>query len=362
MFAFDQKSSADVLQVIHVSQESVNDEYVTIVEIYFKNKDHVKKGDTVISIETSKVVNDLFAEVDGYIEYCCDRGDQIYIGEVLLKVHDNPDYKSDAHSSIVPKQIEQDAGTLFSKKAQKLINEHLLDKSLFKSKKLVREEDVQAILHKHDKRNDVEYKKITAVKKREIDTLLAVQSSALSNVVSTYIDVTNIQKKMEESLKFFKGSLLPVILPYLPELLRKNPNLNAFYNNGQVGYYNDVSIGFATNLGDGLRVLKLPDMAGKQLKEVEAEIFSIIKRFLDQKLTMDDMAKTTFTITDLSNIGVMFFVPLINKEQSAIIGISAIDEQLSRCHISISFDHRIADGKEAGAFLKELKRKIEREI
>ena len=52
------------------------------------------------------------------------------------------------------------------------------------------------------------------------------------------------------------------------------------------------------------------------------------------------------------------FVPLINYKQSAILGISAVDQKLNRFTLSLSFDHRVTEGKTAGKFLLELSEQL----
>ena len=108
-----------------------------------------------------------------------------------------------------------------------------------------------------------------------------------------------------------------------------------------------------------MRVLKLPETGEKSITDVEVLVFDMIKRYMGKKLTSKDVAGVTFTVTDLSKEGIHFFAPLIPKGQSAILGISAIDEKLQRCILSLSFDHRVTDGRKASEFLRKLKKRIE---
>lgn len=106
-------------------------------------------------------------------------------------------------------------------------------------------------------------------------------------------------------------------------------------------------------------MLRLPDTGEKSIPDVEAMVFGLIKRYIEKKLSSEDVTGVTFTVTDLSKEGIHFFVPLIPKGQSAILGISAIDEKLQRCILSLSFDHRVTDGKKASEFLRKLKKRVE---
>ena len=81
--------------------------------------------------------------------------------------------------------------------------------------------------------------------------------------------------------------------------------------------------------------------------------------YLEDVLDVEDVTGITFTITDLSSQDVLFFTPLINMGNSAILGISAVDKKLNRSTLSLTFDHRVTDGNIAAAFLKELPKRVQ---
>ena len=95
------------------------------------------------------------------------------------------------------------------------------------------------------------------------------------------------------------------------------------------------------------------------MQETEAAIMELSNKYLDDALLIDDLSDITFTITDLSGEGVSFFRPLINMMNSAILGVSAIDEKLQRSILTVTFDHRVTEGKLVAQFLQELKNRIE---
>ena len=95
------------------------------------------------------------------------------------------------------------------------------------------------------------------------------------------------------------------------------------------------------------------------LNEIDRAIYELALKYIDKKLTIELFQDTTFTITDLSSYGAISFSPLINKNNSAILGISKIDSKLKRIILSLAFDHRVTEGKIATIFLQELKERIE---
>lgn len=113
------------------------------------------------------------------------------------------------------------------------------------------------------------------------------------------------------------------------------------------------------DMDDGLKVVNLKNTDKMSLLEIDKMIYDLALKYIDKKLTSEDLTNTTFTITDLSSFGALSFTPLINKNNSAILGISKIDKKLNRIIISLSFDHRVTEGKIASLFLQELKDRIE---
>jgi pyruvate/2-oxoglutarate dehydrogenase complex dihydrolipoamide acyltransferase (E2) component len=135
--------------------------------------------------------------------------------------------------------------------------------------------------------------------------------------------------------------------------------LNAYFTKDGVAVYKEVNPGFAVDIGKGLKVLKIDDAGTKSIAGIEADILKLSSAYLDDTLGIGQLTDITFTITDLSSEGTAFFRPLINKMNSAILGMSAIDEKLERCIFSLTFDHRVTEGKTAAGFLRELKARIE---
>ena len=99
--------------------------------------------------------------------------------------------------------------------------------------------------------------------------------------------------------------------------------------------------------------------SSNRFHRLNEDIINLSGKYLDDTLHYDDVAGVTFTITDLSSEEVAFFRPLVNFMNSAILGISAIDEKLGRCIFTVTFDHRVTEGKLVARFLKELKARLE---
>jgi len=385
-----------ILQEIIIPQESVNDDKVVVLDLYFKNGDIVKNGDLALEFETSKATLSLEVLQEGYIFYDCEEGDEVAVGSIVAKVYDvkirseeltiTPEKIISENKTFSPpieeSEVDIDLGTIqttiFSKEAELLMQENGLNKNDFKEKDFVNANDIISYLNlpvdkiehtkevtktKHEPINilnkNVHFEKISIQKKREIEYLSAVQSYGLNSSVTVYVEIEKVRNFVNSKMTLLKGSFLPIITYELAKLLRKYPKINSYFENDMVVYYNDVNIGIAIDMDKGLKVLKMPKTDQLSILEIERSILDISRKYFDDKATVNDVSDITFTITDLFNSGLASFAPLINKHNSAILAISSVDEKLQRINLTVTFDHRVTEGKYAANFLFELKTRIE---
>ena len=120
---------------IIIPQSNPNDEFVFITEWKFENNDYVKKGDHVLSIETSKVIEEIYSECEGYLEKLFQINTKVKIGTSVAFLNNK---KKDI------KEIEKDKknNTTFTKKAELMIKKHHINIDEFKAKQIVKESDV----------------------------------------------------------------------------------------------------------------------------------------------------------------------------------------------------------------------------
>jgi pyruvate/2-oxoglutarate dehydrogenase complex dihydrolipoamide acyltransferase (E2) component len=381
-----------VLQKITAPLESVNDQSLTVINLCFKSGDYVKIDDILIELETSKALLTLAAEQEGYINYFCKIGDEVSVNYLIAQITEKPDVsasideKSVKNSSVVGKHIEKDSlnkdyETIFSDKAIKLISQNNIDKSVFKNLDFVSEKNVLNYLYpEHRDENNqkqiltnnntiskneikdnskVSFKKIPNSKKTEIEYLSSIQNTGLTSTIYMDVDLGSFFESINPSLLYLKDSILPVIVYECSRLLLKYPVLNAYFIDNNIAFYNDVNVGIAMDIDDGLKVVKLPSTNVLTINEIEQLIINLSNKYQERKLETSDLMDVTFTITDLSSNGAYFFTPLINKKTCAILGISKTDTKLNRIILSLAFDHRVTEGKIATTFLYELKERIE---
>jgi pyruvate/2-oxoglutarate dehydrogenase complex dihydrolipoamide acyltransferase (E2) component len=378
-----------IVQEIKVPLLSVNDTTLTVVDLPFVSGSLVKKGDIIIVFESSKTTYDVAADTDGYISYLCGTGQDYEVNDIIANIYNDkdeipalPEEKKNKIVTFAGSEQQQEAAatwegdTMFSPAAMALIKNNGMDAAVFKGRDFVSKTDVEEKLgipkkdiSKKDKDKTVSLlptdadkvivEKLSSNKKREIDYLSNIQQTGLTSTINTIVETGGLFVHINQSLAYLKNSLLPVVIYETARLLEKYKELNAYFTGDSVAFYKDVNIGFAIDIDKGLKVPVIKKAAYKTMQETEAAIMLLSNKYLDGTLLVEELNDITFTITDLSGEGVSFFRPLINMMNSAILGVSAIDEKLQRCILTVTFDHRVTEGKLVAQFLHELKNRIE---
>jgi pyruvate dehydrogenase E2 component (dihydrolipoamide acetyltransferase) len=150
------------------------------------------------------------------------------------------------------------------------------------------------------------------------------------------------------------------------------PRLNASYRNGNLVMHPQINIGIGTALEDGLITTVLRDADRKSLKAIAAESKGMSARARANKLRPDDLGSGTFTVSNLGMFEVDEFTAIINPPEAAILAVGAVTRRplavgeevriASMMKSTLSVDHRVADGAQAGRFLQEFKKLLENPV
>lgn len=190
------------------------------------------------------------------------------------------------------------------------------------------------------------------------------------------VDVTGLVNLRKEGkplaeAKGIKLTYLPFIVKAVVAGLKKFPELNASIDDEKQEiifkkYYN---IGIAASTDEGLLVPVVKSADRKSIFDVASEINELAVKARDRKATADELKGSTFSITNIGSAGGMFFTPVINHPEVAILGVGRISEKPivkngeitvgQVLHLSLSFDHRLIDGEPAQRFMNYLKQLLE---
>ena len=168
-----------------------------------------------------------------------------------------------------------------------------------------------------------------------------------------------------ESRYGLRVSLNDLVTKAVNVALQRHPLLNATLVENQVRVHDQVNMGLAVHLDQGLVVPVLKDAGSMNLVRLARESRSLAARAREGTLDLADVSDGTFTITNLGGAHVDLFTPIINPPQVAILGIGRIQprplavegglEVVPTAYLCLVFDHRAVDGYPAGLFLKELR-------
>jgi 2-oxoglutarate dehydrogenase E2 component (dihydrolipoamide succinyltransferase) len=204
-----------------------------------------------------------------------------------------------------------------------------------------------------------------------------VMSKRVSAHVTTVhrVDMTNVARMRERNKATFQANygfsltFLPFITRAAVVALRQYPLLNASLDGNNIIYHNEINIGIAVALENGLIVPVIRAADEKNVLGLQRTIVDLAGRARSRQLKPEEVQGGTFSITNFGSFGSLVGTPIINQPQVAILGIGTVDKTpvviddaiaiRSICHISLSFDHRLIDGALADQFMTKLKQVLE---
>jgi 2-oxoglutarate dehydrogenase E2 component (dihydrolipoamide succinyltransferase) len=204
--------------------------------------------------------------------------------------------------------------------------------------------------------------------------LLSKRTSAHVTTIHR-VDMTKVAKLRER----FKGQFqanhgfsltyLPFITAAAAVALRQFPLLNASLDGNNIVYHNEIHIGIAVALDNGLIVPVIRGADEKNVLGLQRAIVDLATRARSRQLKPDEVLGGTFSITNFGSFGSLVGTPIINQPQVAILGVGTVDKTpvviddaiaiRSICHVSLSFDHRLIDGALADQFMTKVKQVLE---
>jgi pyruvate dehydrogenase E2 component (dihydrolipoamide acetyltransferase) len=216
---------------------------------------------------------------------------------------------------------------------------------------------------------------MTTMRSKIADHMVA--SKRISAHVTTVhrVDMTKVAKlraKHKEDVQQrygFSLTFLPFVVRAAAAALREFPIVNASIDGGNIIYHNEINIGIAVALENGLIVPVIRSADEKSVLGLQRSIADLANRARSRQLKPDEVMGGTFSITNFGSFGSVFATPIINQPQVAILGVGAvekvpvvIDDAIairSQCFLALTFDHRLIDGALADQFTAKAKAMLE---
>lgn len=333
-------------------------EEVTVQNYLKQENDWVEEDDEILEVETHKGNFNIRSTATGSItKFLVDLESEVKIGE---------DYVTIDTSAEKPAKTEKKQETVEAQKETQPVEQ---EKKV--EKKVVQEQPVQTSQQVTTERLE---------SREKMSRLRKTVASRLKESQNTYAQVTTFQKvdmgEIMELRKQFgerflkeKGTklgLMSFFVKACSQALKERPIINSVIDpkSDEIIHRNFVDISVAVSSPKGLVVPVIRDVQNMTFVDVERKLVDLATRGRDGKLSIEEMMGGTFTISNGGVFGSLMSVPIINPPQSAILGMHNINNEpvvrngeiVARpiMYISLSYDHRLLDGKEGAGFLKRV--------
>ncbi|MBW9257643.1 MAG: 2-oxoglutarate dehydrogenase complex dihydrolipoyllysine-residue succinyltransferase [Candidatus Thiodiazotropha sp. (ex. Lucinisca nassula)] len=373
--------------------ESVSD--ATILSWHKQPGESVSQDETLVDLETDKVVLEVPAPQDGVLtEIRFKVGETVQAEDVLALMEAGKAVAGAAAVSSTPVENEaaaSDEAPVLSPAVRRLVNESGIDPTTIKGSgkngRIVKA-DVEAAIAAQPTaaaaspaappaaEGRVEERvPMTRLRKRVAERLVEAQHTAailttfnevnlqaVSNLRVTYRE--SFEKKHDVRLGFMSFFVKAAV-----EALKQFPIINATMDGDDILYHGYFDIGIAVSSPRGLVVPILRDADQLSFAAIEQRIREYGEKAKQGTLSYDDLTGGTFSITNGGVFGSMLSTPILNPPQSAILGMHSIQQRpmvekgeiviRPMMYLALSYDHRIIDGRDAVQFLVTIKQLLE---
>ncbi|MBK66228.1 MAG: hypothetical protein CL769_04670 [Chloroflexi bacterium] len=368
---------------IFLPQWGMGMQEATIIKWLKSEGDEVKKGDPVVEVESSKVNAEVEATADGILLKIREGegavvkvgGILAFIGEEGEVIEDDGGLKTESiqDQDIKINKAKQNIKVQVTPIARKLAKELGVDLEKVVGtgpNGRITEDDIKNYSPgENEKSSDDQISGI-----RKIISLRMTESNQIPSVTLTSkIDVSECVKFQSDLLKEWrKEKIRPTFQDIVAKAVVKSlidfNIFNSHFVDNQIKRFNEINLGIAYALEEGLVVPVIKNSQEKSLLEVAKEIREFSSK--EKKgFTQEDVSGSTFSITSLNSTVVDSFNPLINPPEVGILGIGRISDETQLvsdkptirkiCFFNLTFDHRVVDGFPAAKFLESITNNIQ---
>ncbi len=403
----------------------------TISEWKKKNGETVKRDDVLLVLETDKASVEVVAENDGVLTTRVQEGETVQIGSVIgtIDTEGSPrsdsaqtgkDTSSSAPSPAAPAPAaangnghRSSAGSPssphLSPAVRKIVSEKGIDPASLgsgsgKGGRLTKGDVLEVAQTGHAGKTDSilsektptqstlatslplpqskakasgDVKRVPMSKLRQTIARRLVEAQHTAAILTTFneIDMTAVmalRAKYKDSFKEKHGvslGFMGFFVKATVAALKAYPQVNSEIEGTSVLYKNFINMGIAVSTEKGLLVPVIRDADQLSIAEIEMAIRHYALKARDGKISLDDLAGGTFTISNGGVFGSLMSTPILNPPQSGILGLHKIEDRpmavngkieiRSMMYVALSYDHRIVDGRESVSFLVKIKEGME---
>lgn len=385
---------------------------ITIVEWKVSEGEWVEAHQVVMAIETEKIKSEVEASAAGFVHILVAQDNKVAIGRVVgliaaskeelealqkeppkeisitpVEVAEAPAVEAAPAEAAVPPEERRERIPI-SPVARRMAEEHAIDITKVTGTgpggRIVKE-DIEKAIEAKEKAPPVqvyEGKRVKAtmpfrgMRKAIAEHMQRSLSVAAQLTFMGEIDMTEMLKLRNNLLTQEKAigvriTYTDLFVMVLARALRDNPIVNSSLIDNEIKIWEDINIGVAVALEEGLIVPVVRDADKKSLVEINKVVGELVEKAREGKLGVDDVTGGTFTLTNLGAFSAVwgFATPIINQPESAILGTGATTERAvvrdgqivirPIMTYSFTFDHRVIDGAPAERFMTRVRELVE---
>ena len=354
--------------------------------------DPIQKGDKLVEIESSKVNSEVEATSDGILGRIDVEEEKVVnvgtvLGYILVQGETDNDLPAKKSDEVAPQEpdisqsserIKRQSGknkivTPRARRLAKKLNVNIDQVEGTGSGGRITEEDITNFSNKIPSNVSLPVSSLPVTKTVKLERLRSViakrmtESSQIPTVTLTRnVDVTNAVEFQKNLISSWRSKKLrpqyqDLILKATARALSEQREANAHLVGDEIRLLEDINIGVAMAVTDGLIVPVIKNADKKSLLEIALEIRELARQSRSNSIPLDRMSGSSFSVTTLESYNIDTFNPLLNPPEIGILGVGNInvlplyvnDELLPRSvgSLNLTFDHRAWDGAPSANFL-----------
>jgi pyruvate dehydrogenase E2 component (dihydrolipoamide acetyltransferase) len=360
----------------------------TLVAWLKREGDRVERGEALADVESDKTTVQVEAFVSGYLRQILrPAGSVVTAGEaiaVLTSSREEPimaemraasDRKLERPQGVdTPRSPGPAPRVLATPAAKRLAQEHGLDLALLNGSGpggRILEGDVRAYLENKQsvaEETSGDYRELSAARRAVAARMTRSAREAPQFTLSVDVDLTEVERQRLQAQP--RPSYTAFVIKAVAEALRRHPQLNVAFENDRLRCHRAVHIGLAVATPNGLLAPVLRDADAKSVGELAAAIEALQEQARAGKLPQAAAGGATFSVSNLGMYGVDRFTALLNPPEAGILAVGRVAprpvavegkvEVRPVATLTLTVDHRAADGAEAAQFLAAVRELLEK--
>lgn len=324
-----------------------------------KDGEAVKSGDSLITLETDKVAQEIAADASGVLHHRAAEGDEVVVGAVVAVI----DEEAAAPAAPAAAPEAKAAPAPAEKAAPAPVAPVAAAPPPTPAPKPVAPE------------GRITRKRMTPLRRKIADQLVAAQNNAAILTTFNECDMSGVmalRKQLQDDFLKKHGvklGFMSFFVKAVVDALKAVPQLNVRVDGDEIISQHFYDVGVAVGTERGLIVPVLRGCDTMSFADIEKQILAYAARAKEGKIQLDDLTGGVFTISNGGVYGSLLSTPILNPPQSGILGMHtiqqrpvAVDGQVvirPMMYLALSYDHRVVDGREAVSFLIRVKECIE---